>query len=86
MRFVSLSRRQWEKYAPIWKGDYSDLVDIYRELDRRFTTLCDLLIHDDGLVPSLQIDESEAKQWEFQSVQRMQLSIVPDSSSRFPSV
>ena len=72
LKFVSLSMRQWEKYAEEWKDDYGSLVDRHRRLKQRFDTLTDLLDFD-GHSPTLRTDKASKEQWILKSLHDMQI-------------
>ena len=83
MKFVSMSRRTWSTNEREWSKKYPKLMQEARELNRRFLSLCDLLVHDDGLVPSLRIDTEVVKQRKLKYIKKMNLDIVRGPNPRF---
>ena len=86
LKFISLSRRQWEKYAPMWNAQYPELVKEFRALEQRFYSLSDLLDHDDGLVPSLKVDKDLIQQRNLKYIRRMRVDIAPKKRGLYPNV
>lgn len=54
---------------------YPDLFAEFKKLQHRFLTLCDLLDHEEGLLPSLQVDKDLQEQRQLEYLQNLKLNI-----------
>ena len=86
LKFVSLSRRQWERFGAVFEKRYPHLVQEAKQLEIRYLSLSDLFDHDDGLVPSLRIDADAVNQRKLKYIEEMKLNITHRTSRSPPNV